>query len=165
MIVAIIAAVTENGVIGRDGDMPWHLPADLSYFKQTTTGHAVIMGRRTFESFGGRPLPRRRNVVVTRNTAFQSDGVTVVHSLDEALRVCADEEEVFICGGASIYAEALALADVMHITRIHASIEGDTMFPDVDWDRWSLEKETTRPADERNAYDLAFQVYSAVPSD
>ncbi|MBF0244352.1 MAG: dihydrofolate reductase [Planctomycetes bacterium] len=116
----------------RDRGLPWHLPADLKWFKATTLGHPVIMGRLTYESFGGRPLPRRRNLVISRNPDWQAEGAEVFASLPAALGSCGPEEEVFICGGAGIYAEALPLAGRLYLTRIHADVVGDTCFPTYD---------------------------------
>ncbi len=159
MTITIIAAVARNRVIGKDGDMPWHLPADLKFFKRMTAGHTVVMGRRTFESFGGRPLPKRRNLVITRNPDYAADGVEVFHSLPDAVGACTNDETVFICGGAGIYRDSLDLADRMYLTRIEAEIDGDTCFPEVDWDQWQLVEEVVHPADADNAYDLRFQTY------
>lgn len=137
MVVTIVAAVARNGVIGRDGDLPWHLPDDLRHFKALTIGHALVMGRKTFESIG-RPLPGRTTVVVTRRDDWEAPGgVVVARSLEEALRrAAARAEEVFVVGGAEVYRQALDLADAMELTEVHASPEGDVRFPPVDWSRW-----------------------------
>lgn len=132
MIISLIAAVTENSIIGKDGDMPWHLPEDLKYFKATTTGHTVIMGRKTWESLGKyAPLPNRRNIVLTHNTDWQASGAEVFHDLKAAINACNGEDEVFIIGGGRVYADAIHLAKRLYITRIHAKIDGDTQFPDL----------------------------------
>lgn len=133
--LALIAAVTTNRVIGKDGGMPWHIPADLSYFKQTTKKRPIVMGRRTWESLG-RPLPQRRNIVVTSNPDAWFDGAEAATSLEAALALCAGEPLVFCIGGAILYKEALPKADYLYLTEIQAHIEGDTNFPEVNWAEW-----------------------------
>ena len=136
-ILSLIAAIARNGVIGIDNRLPWHLPADLKHFKALTTGHAVIMGRKTWESLPAkfRPLPGRRNIVVTRNAAFRAEGALVAGSLAAAVAL-AESSEAFIIGGAELYAAALPLADRLCLTEIDADFEGDTRFPAVDPKRW-----------------------------
>jgi dihydrofolate reductase len=133
--VALVAAVARNGVIGRDGVIPWRIPEDVAHFKELTTGHAVVMGRRTWDSLPERfrPLPGRRNVVVTRNADWRADDAERAGSIDEALALLGDDERVFVIGGADIYAEALPLADEMFLTEIDDEVAGDTFFPY--WDR------------------------------
>jgi len=131
----LIAAVAANGVIGADGALPWQLPEDLKHFKRMTQGHAVIMGRRTWESIG-RPLPGRRNVVVTRQTAFAVPGASVAASLQDALALCRDQDVVFVIGGAELYRAALPLADGLLLTEIQRDFDGDTRFPEYDRARW-----------------------------
>jgi len=138
--IALIVAVSENGVIGRDNQLPWHLPADLKRFKQLTTGHAVIMGRKTFESIG-KPLPLRRNIVITRRKNWNADGIEVAHSLDEAIGLAASDDEVFILGGAEVFRDALPRANTLYLTRVHATVDGDVYFPPVDWSQWQLIEE------------------------
>lgn len=139
--LALIVAVAENGVIGRDNSLPWRIPGDLRYFKRVTLGKPVIMGRKTWESIG-RPLPGRHNVVVTRNASFRAEGADVVSSLDAALELAggiADAdgaEEVVVIGGAEIYRAALPMADRLYITEVHASVAGDSFLPEIDWDQW-----------------------------
>lgn len=145
-------------MIGRDGAVPWHLPADLRHFKRLTTGHTVIMGRRTFASVG-RPLPNRRNVVVTRDSSYRPDGVVVAPGLAEALALAADELEVFIVGGAELYRLALPRADRMYLTIVHAEVPGDTYFPPFDPDEWRLEREERHTADARHAHPFTFRWY------
>jgi dihydrofolate reductase len=160
MTISLIVAVSENLVIGKDGDLPWHLPADLRHFKNTTMGHHLIIGRRTWDEVGG-PLPGRKMVVITRSRTFSAEGATVVHSLEEALEAAADDSEPFIGGGAYIYRMALArdLVDRLYITRIHAEVEGDTFFPEIDLDDWILVSEEHHEADEKNEYPYSFLVY------
>ena len=127
--LVVIAAVSLNGVIGRDGDLPWHLPEDLRHFRRNTVGHAIIMGRKTWESIG-RPLPRRRNIVVTRQRDLSIEGCEVVHSLDEALALAHQEDaEPRVIGGASLYAEALPQATRLLLTEVQREVDGDTFFP------------------------------------
>lgn len=160
MRVSLIVAVSSNGVIGRDGGLPWRLPADLRHFKSTTMGHHLIVGRRTWDELG-KPLPGREMVVVTRSRHFSPEGVKVAHSIEEALEVAVGDGEPFIGGGAYIYRLALSrkLVDRLYITRVHAEVEGDTFFPDVDFDDWELISEEHREADEKNDYACTFEVY------
>ena len=156
--VALVAAVAENGVIGREGGLPWHLPDDLRWFKRLTTGHMLILGRRTFESLN-QPLPGRRLIVVTRNPTFDADGAMIARSLDDALALAADEEEVFVAGGAAVYRAALSRADRLFITRVHATVEGDVFFPEVDWSQWTLVEEHFHPADARHQHAFTIRRY------
>jgi dihydrofolate reductase len=133
--LTLIAAVALNGVIGRDGGMPWHLPEDLKHFKRTTLGHPVVMGRRTWESLG-KALPGRRNIVVTRNRAFAAPGADVVDSLEAALARCAGEADVFVIGGGELYKAALPLATAIELTEIQRDFEGDARFPAFDRAKW-----------------------------
>ena len=160
MPVSLIVAVSDNGVIGRDGGLPWRLPRDLRHFKRTTMGHHLIVGRRTWEE-GGMPLPGRSMVVVTRDPSFRAAGATVVHSLDAALAAAEGDNEPFIGGGAHLYREALARALVarLYLTRVHAAVEGDTFFPELDLAGWELVSEEHHPADEKNEHSLSFLVY------
>ena len=150
--------MSSNRVIGRSGTLPWHLPADLRFFKQTTMGHPVIMGRRTYDSVG-RPLPGRTNIVISRDPALQRDGVSVVGSLAEALQKAEDTDEVFVVGGAEIYRQALPLATRIYLTLIHVELEGDTFFPELDETKWKLVSRDDHPADEKNRWDLSFLIY------
>ena len=160
MTVSLIVAVSSNGVIGRDGGLPWHLPADLKHFKRTTMGHHLIIGRRTWEEVG-KPLPGRTMVVVTRSRRFVPEGAQVARSVEQALEIAAEDAEPFIGGGSQIYRIALAsdLVDRIYLTRIHAEVEGDTFFPDFDPDEWELASEEHHQADERNEFDYGFLVY------
>ena len=160
MAVSLIVAVSENGVIGRDGGLPWRLSADLKHFKRTTMGHHLIIGRHTWDEVG-QPLPGRVMVVVTRSRDLEAEGATIVHSLDEALEVARDDDEPFIGGGAHIYRMALAndLVDRIYLTRIHAEVEGDTIFPNFDLEMWELVSEEHHLADEKNEHPYSFLVY------
>lgn len=159
MLLSLIVAMSSNGVIGRDGRLPWRLPEDLRRFKRLTTGHHVIMGRRTFDEIG-RPLPGRTNIVITRDRTWRPEGVRVVHSLDEALAaVDPAETETFIIGGAAIYALALPRADRLYITRVEAAVPGDTCFPPFDEAAWRRTKFEHHPADAKHAHAMTFEVY------
>ena len=135
-IVSLLAAAARNGVIGRDNQLPWHLPPDLKRFKKMTMGHAIIMGRKTFDSTG-RPLPGRTNIVITHRRDWKPEGVEVVHSIDEALAL-ATGEEVFVIGGEDIFRQTIGRADRIHLTRIDEDFPGDTYFPEVDPAQWRL---------------------------
>jgi dihydrofolate reductase len=154
--LSLIVAMTKNRVIGYQNKMPWHLPAELAYFKRITTGHPIIMGRKTFESVG-RPLPGRRNIVVSRNANFHAPGIEVTNSLENALTLCADENP-FVIGGASLYADALKLAQRLYVTEIEAELTGDTFFPVIDDSAWQEESRDVRSKDEKNIYELQFVV-------
>ncbi|MDP5293742.1 type 3 dihydrofolate reductase [Oceanimonas sp. CHS3-5] len=161
MMLSMIVAMTQNGVIGKDNAMPWHLPADLAYFKQTTLGKPVVMGRNTHESIG-RPLPGRRNVIVSRSLSEAPAGTELVPSPEAALALLADSEEVMVMGGGQLYAALLPQAERLYITRIDAHIDGDTYFPAIAEQEWKLVREELRPADERNEYDCRFQVLERI---
>ena len=134
-IISLLVAVAANGVIGRDNQLPWHLPADLKRFKQLSVGKPVIMGRKTWDSIG-RPLPDRRNIVVTRNSDFQSPGAEVATSLEDAIELAGDAEEIIVIGGGEIFKLSLPIADRIYYTHVHAEVEGDAYFPDLDWSQW-----------------------------
>jgi dihydrofolate reductase len=157
--VSLIAAVAANGVIGRDGRLPWHLPEDLKRFKALTMGHAIVMGRKTFDSIG-RLLPGRRTIIVTRQRGYRADGATIVHSFEAALNAARTDSEVFVIGGGEIYAAALPHADRLHMTEIALDPDGDARFPAIDPSRW---REITRDAN-RSADGIAFDfvVYDRV---
>ncbi len=162
MLVSIIAAVAENGVIGRDGKLPWHLSADLRRFKQLTMGHTLIMGRRTWESIS-RPLPGRRMIVVSRQPGYQIDvkRIEIAASLDEALQraIAGGDDEAFIIGGGALYKDALPSADRLYYTSVRANVRGDAYFPDVDWSQWCLVESCESPADEENDFSSTFKIY------
>jgi dihydrofolate reductase len=143
MILSLVVAMSENKVIGRDGDLPWRLPNDLKHFKQVTMGKPIIMGRKTWESLYVKPLPGRRNIVVTRNAGYEAEGAETSDSLESALTLVAGESEVMVIGGAELFATALDTATRLHLTEVHAEIEGDTYFPDFDRSLW---RETSREA-------------------
>jgi dihydrofolate reductase len=161
--LTVIAAMAENRVIGRDNTLPWRLPADLAYFKRITLGKAIIMGRRTWESLPG-ILPHRSHIVVSRDRDYRAQGAQVVHSLEEAIQI-AGGEEVFIVGGAQLYAQALPLADRLLLTLVHAEIDGDTRFPEFEGLRWRLVGCERHAADERNRYDYSFCEWRRGPAE
>ena len=138
--VTLIAAIDENGVLGKDNQLIWHIPEDLKRFKRLTTGHSIIMGRKTFESLP-KALPNRHNIVVTRNQNYSKEDVTVCHSLEAAIGFTKDDDQPFIIGGGEIYKQAIGLADVIELTRIHSQFEGDVFFPEIDSKKWTVEKE------------------------
>ena len=161
MRLSLIVAMAQNGVIGRDNDLPWRLPADLKQFKSTTMGKPLIMGRNTHESIG-RALPGRVNIVVTRNKTLTFKGCEVVHSLADAIEsassACAasDSDEAFIIGGAQLYQQAIEAADRLYLTQVQAQVDGDTWFPEFDRSQWVLSQQTDFLADDANTYDYSF---------
>ena len=157
----MIVAHANNRIIGKDNDMPWHLPADLAYFKKTTLGKPVVMGRKTYESIG-RPLPGRKNIVISRDENYKADGITAVTSVEQALKQAGDVEEVMVIGGGAIYQHCLPNADRLYVTHIKAAIDGDTQFPSYDNGCWQKVSSELRKSDEKNAYDLDFCVYHRV---
>ncbi len=158
MKVALVAAVARGGVIGRDGGLPWRLPEDLAHFREVTMGHPVVMGRRTWESLPERfrPLPGRRNVVVTRSAEWNAEGAERAGSLDEALELLSGEERVSVIGGGELFATALPLADEIVLTEIDADFDGDRTFPEIDPGEWREVEREEFPADERNAHPYRF---------
>ena len=156
-MISIIAAVAQNGVIGDKNSLLWHISEDLRFFKRTTSGHPVIMGRKTYESLG-RPLPNRRNIVISR-TQQTIEGCEVVGSLEEAVALFPSEEEIFIIGGAQIYALALDIADKMYLTRVCHDYEGDTSFPKWDSSKWQLTSKEEFECGEKYPHPFAFETY------
>lgn len=154
MLISLIVAVSANNVIGKNNQLIWHLPADLKHFKQLTTGHTIIMGRKTYDSIG-KPLPNRRNVVISRSVT-QIEGCEVAPSLEDALKLSSEEKEVFMIGGAEIYRQALPLADRIYLTHVHQNFDGDTFFPETDLQTWQeTEREDFLP-DEKNKLSYSF---------
>jgi dihydrofolate reductase len=154
--ISLIAAVASNGVIGREGRMPWHLPADLKHFKALTMGHAIVMGRKTFDSIG-RLLPGRRTIIVTHQRGFHFEGATVVHSLEQAIEQARGDDEVFVIGGGEIYAMALPMADRLHMTELALTPQGDARFPAFDRSAWRETSRESHRAEDGMSYD--FVVY------
>ena len=163
MRVSIIVAVSENNVIGKNNDLPWHLPADMKFFKDTTLGHCVIMGRKNFDSIPDkyRPLEGRTNIVVTRQKVFTTQGIVVVHSIDVAIDYAKgmNETECFIIGGGEIFRQSLNKCDRIYLTRIHAIIEGDVFFPQLSEEDWIEVDRKDVSADEKNKYPFSFLTY------
>jgi len=159
MIVSAIVATAKNNIIGKDNDIPWYLPADLKYFKKTTLHHHIIMGRNSFESIG-RPLPKRTNIVVTRNPFYVATGCIVVHSIEEGLEIAQNNEETeaFIIGGAQIYKQSMDLWDRLYLTEVDLEVEGDTAFPELDPSAWKEVSREAHAADEKNEHDYVFRV-------
>lgn len=165
MIVSAIVAAAQNNVIGDGNDIPWRIPTDLKYFKRTTLDHHVIMGRKTFVSMG-RPLPKRTNVVLTRDLMFTATGVLVAHSIEEALTIAYDhdETEAFIIGGGEIYQQSMHYLDKVYLTRVMAEPEGEVVFPDLPAEEWQLVSSEAHQANERDEHDFVFEVYSRIKS-
>jgi dihydrofolate reductase len=155
MRVSLIVAAADNGVIGDANALPWRLPDDLKRFRRLTTGHPVIMGRRSYESIG-RPLPERTNIVVTRRDAYAAPGCLVAHTLDAAFRLGAAAAEVFVIGGAELYAQSLMRADRIYLTEVHAHVDGDTFFPALDRTHWRETEREYHAADARHAHAFSF---------
>ena len=151
-MLSLIVAASENNVIGKDNDLLWHLPDDLKHFKRTTKGHHVITGRKTFESHGSRPLPGRTNIIITRNPEYEAEGCIVTDSLEKALGFVKDDDEPFVIGGEKIYRMALPRADRIYLTRVHAEVEGDTFFPELDKDQWKEVSREFHEQDDRHPY-------------
>lgn len=153
--LSLIAAVSENGVIGRDNQLPWRLPADLAHFKRLTIGKPIIMGRRTWESLPGL-LPHRTHIVITRDREYRAEGGHVVHSVEEAINLAGDAEEMMVVGGANLYRQALPLCSRMYLTFVHDTIEGDTRFPDYEAAAWCEESRERHEPDDRNRHAYSF---------
>jgi dihydrofolate reductase len=154
MIKSIVVAISENNAIGKDNQLLWYLPADLKHFKQITTGHTVIMGRKTFDSVG-KPLPNRRNIIITRHV-MHIEGCEVVSSIEAALALCADEEEVFIVGGAEIYKQSIHLTDRIYLTIVHQKYDADSFFPEINYDEWLETEREDHQTDEKNNLPYSF---------
>ena len=160
-MISIIAAMDENRLIGSNNDLPWHLPADLQRVKQLTTGHAIILGRKNYESIG-RPLPNRKNIVITNNPDYEAPGCVVVNSIDAAVAEAADDD-IYIFGGARIYEQMFDLAERMYLTLIHSTFEGDTWFPEYNTEDWEVIERQDFSADEKNPYNYSFVTLEKKP--
>jgi dihydrofolate reductase len=156
--IYMIWAMDRNSLIGRDNSMPWRIPAEMAYFRRNTSGHAVLMGRKTYESLSKKPLPNRHNVIITRDPQFKAEGCTVIHTVEEALRL-ARNETLFVMGGAEIYALLLPYADRLYVTHIDHEFEGDTYFSPLDWSEWSEIRREPGLTDKDNPYKYEFAVY------
>jgi dihydrofolate reductase len=157
-MITLIAAAAENNALGKDNDLLWHLPEDFKRFKQITSGHYIIMGRKTFESFP-KPLPNRTHIIITRQKEYLADGCLVVHSLEEALEISPQNEEVFIIGGAQIYKQALPFADKIDLTRVHIELDADAFFPEFNTSEWNLVFSEKHFKDEKHQFDFTFETY------
>lgn len=163
-MVTIIVAKAENNVIGNNNELIWHLPDDLKRFKQLTSGHPIIMGRKTFESIG-RPLPNRTNIVITRNSDWKQEGILIVNSLQEAIEKSKEiDQEIFIIGGGNIYEQALNISDALEVTEVHHPFEGDTIFPEIDPDEWKEVFREKFSTDEKHTYEYSFVRYERTQS-
>jgi dihydrofolate reductase len=160
MSISLIVAASANNAIGKNGQLLWHLPNDLRFFKNTTWGMAVVMGRKTFEAVN-KPLPGRTNIVISRDAAWQAPGTQRAGSLEEALQLAATTncKEIFIIGGGEVYHQAMPLADTVYLTRVHAELEGDTFFPELDESEWRLDSNEDFAADEKHAHAFSIQVW------
>ncbi len=155
----LIAAAAENNALGLDNDLPWHLPDDFKRFKKLTTGHKIIMGRKTFESFP-KPLPNREHIVITRDRSYQPKFECVLkHSLDDAIAHAHEDQTVYIIGGGEIYRQAMKIATTIELTRVHAEMAADTFFPDIAEDQWELTAETYHQKDEKHQYAFSYLTY------
>ncbi|MDT8310495.1 MAG: dihydrofolate reductase [Methylophaga sp.] len=161
-MLSIIVAMDENRLIGKDNDLPWRLSADLQFFKRTTMGKPLIMGRNTHESIG-RALPGRRNIVITRQTDYRpAAGCELASDPYQALALCADEPEVMLMGGASLYQKLFEEADKLYLTRVLAKLDGDSWFPEIDWSKWLLLSQDSHPADDKNQFAYCFEIYQRI---
>ena len=156
MVISLIWAMDDNRLIGVENRLPWKLPADMKWFRRNTLGKPIIMGRKTFDSFGARPLPERTNIVVTRDKEYRAEGAVVVYSIDEALKAAGDAEEVMIIGGASFYEQMLPRADRLYITQVHGTFSGDAWFPEFAMDSWNEVAREEHPVDEKNNVACSF---------
>ena len=154
----MIAAAAENNALGKDNDLVWHLPDDFKRFKRLTSGHHIIMGRKTFESFP-KLLPERTHVIITRKKDYQAEGAIITHSLDEAIRVSKLDMQAFVIGGGEIYEMAMDVADKIELTRVHGRFDADTYFPEIDSNKWKLVNEQFHPEDEKHKYSFSYLTY------
>jgi dihydrofolate reductase len=157
-MIILIAAIAENNALGKNNDLLWHLPKDFKRFKEITSGHHIVMGRKTFESFP-KPLPNRTHVIITRQKDYNYEGCIVVDDLEKAIAVCPKNETVFVIGGGEIYSQSIHLADQLDITRVHHSFEADVYFPEIDSKIWELTSEIFNSKDEKHLYDYTFQTF------
>ena len=158
-MISLIWAMADNRVIGIENRLPWKLPADMKWFRQNTMGKPIIMGRLTFESFGAKPLPGRRNIIVSRNPTYAAEGIETFPSLEEAIAATKDEAETMIIGGMSIYEQALPLADRLYLTQVHADVEGDAWFPKFDMQPWQESHREDFSSDEKNPHAYSFIIF------
>lgn len=158
-MLTIIAAASENNALGKDNNLVWHLPNDFKRFKALTSGHYIVMGRKTFESFP-KPLPNRTHVIITRQNDYEvPEGCLVVNSLSKAIEVCPENEEVFIIGGGQIYKQSIDIADKIELTRVHTTVEADAFFPEIDEDIWEIIQSEYHPKDEKHQFDFTYLTF------
>jgi dihydrofolate reductase len=161
-MISFVVAMDENRVIGKNNQLPWHLPEDLKFFKKVTMGHPIAMGRKTHESIG-RILPGRENIIITRNSGYHCEGCTVLYSIQEFVEYCqARDDEFFVIGGAEIFKETFPNVDRLYLTRIHEEFDGDTHFPEFDLNKWRLVSKEKGIQDEKNPYDYEFCIYDRI---
>lgn len=159
-MITIIAAASENNILGKDNDLIWHLPKDFKRFKELTSGHFIIMGRKTFESFP-KPLPNRTHIIITRDISYSDslpESCFAFKSIEEGLRFCENQENIFIIGGGEIYKQMMDISDKIELTRVHTDVEGDTLFPEID-NKWELVEEVKIEKDEKHLYDFTYLTY------
>jgi len=159
MIISMIAAMGKNRELGLNNELLWKLPADMKFFRETTMGKPIIVGRKTYESFGGKPLPGRKNIVITTASDYQSEGSTVVHSIEDAITEAGDVEEIMIIGGASFYQQMLPKSDRLYLTYVNGEFKADSWFPEFDSTQWIEKSRKDCKADEKNSYDYSFVVF------
>lgn len=164
MKISMIAAMGENRELGLNNELLWKMPADMQHFRQTTMGKPIIVGRKTYESFGAKPLPGRLNIVITRDANYSGNGATVVSSIEQALNAARDFDEVMIIGGASFYQQILPMADCLILTFVHANFEADAFFPEIDLAQWKEINREDYQKDDKNPYDYSFVTYARLNS-
>jgi dihydrofolate reductase len=157
-MITLIAAASENNALGKDNQLVWHLPDDFKRFKALTTGHYIIMGRKTFESFP-KPLPNRTHIIITRQKNYNYENCIIVNSVKSALDACPKDEDIFIIGGGEIYEQSIDLVDKIELTRVHTEIEADTFFPNINMEHWQLIKEEFHSKDDKHDFDFTYQTY------
>jgi dihydrofolate reductase len=157
-MITLIAAASENNALGKNNDLLWHLPDDFKRFKQLTSHHYIIMGRKTFESFP-KPLPNRTHVIITRQKNYHYQGCIIVSNLKEAIAICPKDQTIFVIGGGEIYQQSIAIADCIELTRVHTTIDADTFFPEINQTEWQLTFEEFHPQDEKHQYSFTFQTF------
>lgn len=151
----------ENRLIGKENGLPWKIPADLQFFKKVTMSKPIVMGRKTFESIG-RPLPGRKNIIITRDKGYTADGCEVAYSIDQAISLAGHVDEVMVIGGANIYQQFITQADRLYLTKVHGEFSGDAWFPEIDFSQWQLDEKEDHKADEKNESDYSFEVYDSI---
>ena len=161
-MITIIAAISENNALGKDNKMLWHLPDDFKRFKKVTTGHHVIMGRKTFESIGSKALPKRTNIIITRQTSYEASCIVLASSLKKALQIARTDTNPYILGGGMVYKEAMKFADRLDITLVHHEFEADTFFPKIDSKTWREVSREFHPADAKHKYAFSFVMYERI---